>query len=95
MKNVLLVFGGKSYEHDISVVTASQIFNKTKLEDIKLIPLYLSRNNEFFVYLEKRFNIKDFSIKNFKSRDKKFKKAAFVSGENNKLFIKSKKKGKE
>ena len=89
MKNVLLVFGGKSYEHDISVVTASQIFNKTKLEDIKLIPLYLSRNNEFFVYLEKRFNIIDFSIKNFKSRDKKFKKAAFVSGENNKLFIKS------
>ena len=32
MKNVLLVFGGNSYEHDISVITASQIFNKTRKE---------------------------------------------------------------
>ncbi len=90
MKNVLLVFGGKSYEHDISVVTASQIFNKTKLEDFKLIPLYLTRNNELYIYTENRFNIKDFSILNFKNNKKKFKKVAFVSGENNKLFIKSK-----
>ena len=39
MKNILLVFGGKSYEHDISVVTAAQIFNKTKSENFKLVPL--------------------------------------------------------
>lgn len=89
MKNVLLVFGGKSYEHDISVVTASQIFNKTKLENVKLIPLYLTRNNEFYIYTESRFNIKDFSILNFKNNKNKFKKVAFVSGENNRLFIKS------
>ena len=72
MKNVLLVFGGKSYEHDISVVTASQIFNKTKLENVKLIPLYLTRNNEFYIYTESRFNIKDFSILNFKNNKNKF-----------------------
>ena len=66
MKNVLLVFGGKSYEHDISVVTASQIYNKTRLDEIKLIPLYLSRNNEFFIYTENQFNIKDFSVKNLR-----------------------------
>lgn len=89
MKNILLVFGGKSYEHDISVVTASQIFNKTMLDDIKLIPIYLSRNNEFYLYLEKHFNIKDFSIKRFGLNKKKFKKVAFISGENNKIFVKS------
>ncbi len=89
MKNVLLVFGGESYEHDISVVTASQIFKKTKIDEIKLIPLYMSRENEFYVYLNKEFNIKDFSTKNFKKNKNKFKKVAFVSGENNRLFLKT------
>lgn len=89
MKNVLLVFGGKSYEHDISVVTASQIFNKSLLEDIKLVPIYLTLENEFFLYLEKKFNVKDFSINSFKNNKKKFKKIAFVSGENNKVFMKT------
>lgn len=89
MKNVLLVFGGMSYEHDISVVTASQIFNKSMLDDIKLVPIYLSLENEFYLYLENKFNVKDFSMNSFKSNKKKFKKIAFVSGENNKVFIKT------
>lgn len=89
MKNILLVFGGKSYEHDISVVTASQIFNKTKLDGIKLIPLYVSRNNHFFVYLKDNFNLKDFSRNSSFSNGKKFKEVVFVSGENCKLFSKS------
>ena len=55
MKNVLLLFGGKSYEHDISIVTASQIYNKTRLENICLIPMYISKNSRFFVYLNKKF----------------------------------------
>ena len=89
MKNVLLVFGGKSYEHDISVVTASQIYNKCKIDGIKLIPLYLSRNNEFFVYTASIFDLKDFSIKNFKNSIKLFKEVAFVSGETCRLFAKT------
>ena len=89
MKNVLLVFGGKSYEHDISVVTASQIYNKTRLDDVKLIPLYLSRNNEFYVYTAGIFDIKDFSRLNFKNSSKKFKEVSFVSGEKCRLFAKT------
>lgn len=90
MENILLVFGGKSYEHDISVVTASQIYNRTKLDNIKMIPLYVSRTGEFFIYKNSEFSIKDFSIKNFKSNSKNFKEAVFVSGEKCRLFLKTK-----
>ena len=48
MKNVLLVFGGESYEHDISIVTAFQILKKSRLDNYKLIPLYVSRDGKFF-----------------------------------------------
>lgn len=89
MKNVLLVFGGRSYEHDISVVTASQIFNKTKLDDVNLVPLYVSRTNHFFVYGNDRLVLKDFAKKSDITKNKRFKEVVFVSGENNKLFVKS------
>lgn len=89
MENVLLVFGGKSYEHDISVVTASQIFNKTKIDNVKLIPLYVSKDERFFVYNSNRFNIKDFSEKGFKENTKNFKEVVFVSGEKCRLFSKT------
>ena len=89
MKNVLLVFGGKSYEHDISVVTASQIIKRTKLEDIRLVPFYISRDNKFYIYDSIDFEISDFSIKNFKPNKKKFKEVAFVSNEQNIIFSKT------
>lgn len=86
MKNVLLIFGGMSYEHDISVVTASQIFNNTKLENVRLVPVYISRENRFFLYENKKFEIKDFSMNSFSQQSKKFKELLFVSGETNKIF---------
>lgn len=89
MKNVLLVFGGKSYEHDISVVTATQIFNRAKLEDIKLFPLYISRDNKFFVVCSQKLNVKDFSANSFNKKNKIFKEVAFVSGESKKVFLKT------
>ena len=59
MKNVLLVFGGKSYEHDISVVTTMQIYRKTKLEHVNLVLLYVSRDERFFVCDSKNVKITD------------------------------------
>ncbi len=89
MKNVLLVFGGKSYEHDISVVTASQIYNKTKIKDLNLVLLYISRDNKFYIYKNNKFNLKDFALSSFDSKSKKFLEVSFVSGENNRLFVKT------
>jgi D-alanine-D-alanine ligase-like ATP-grasp enzyme len=69
MKNVLLVFGGVSYEHDISVVTAMQIYKKSRLENINLILLYVSRDERFFVCNGKNIKLSDFSLNNFDSKN--------------------------
>lgn len=89
MKNVLLVFGGKSYEHDISVVTASQIISRTKFSDIRIVPLYVSRQNKLLIYEAEKFDISDFSTEKFTGSRKKFKEVAFVSHENNIVFSKT------
>lgn len=89
MKNVLLVFGGKSYEHDISVVTAMQIFKKARLRDINLVLLYVSRNEKYFVCDPKKVKLKDFSIRNFSEKSKGFKEVCFVSSEKKKLYLKT------
>ncbi len=89
MDNVLLVFGGRSYEHDISIVTASQIFSKTRLENVNLVPIYISKENRFFVYLEEKFMLNDFADFDEQKPSKKFKEVVFVSGEKGKLFSKS------
>jgi len=89
MKNVLLVFGGRSYEHDISVVTAMQIFKKARLKDINLVLFYVSRNEKFFVCDSKKIRLKDFSLKNFSERNKAFREVCFVSSEKKKLYFKT------
>ena len=89
MKNVLMVFGGMSYEHEISIVTASQIYNKTMIDDVKIIPLYLTVDNAFYVYNSKKFDIADFSKNKLDLTSKKFKEVRFVSGEKRKLFEKT------
>lgn len=89
MKNVLLVFGGKSYEHDISVVTASQIYNKTRIQDVKLVLFYVSREGNFFIYEGDKFVLSDFAKSKFSAENKKFKQVSFVSGEKGVLFVKS------
>ena len=89
MKNVLLVFGGASYEHDISVITAIQIYKKTKLKDVKLNLLYISRDEKFYICDEKKVVVDDFSKANFNGNPKKFKEVFFVSGEKQKLFVKT------
>lgn len=89
MENILLVFGGVSYEHDISVVTAFQIFKKCKLNDKKLVLFYVSRDGKFYVCDERKISILDFAKNHFKPELKGFREVVFVSGENNKLFTKT------
>lgn len=89
MENVLLVFGGVSYEHDISVVTALQIFKKSRLTDKKLILFYVSRDGKYYICDEKKIQISDFSKNNFKYGKKGFREVCFVSGEKQKIFTKT------
>ena len=79
MKNVVLCFGGKSFEHDISIITALIVLKKYKGK-YNLLPVYLSKNNEWFYFAGKDMSIglfKDFDL-SFKKN--KFKKVYFNDG---------------
>lgn len=83
---VVIAYGGKSAEHDISIITAITIFQKYRLPGLKIELLYCDRTGKFFIGggLE---NFK--AYKNF--NPKKFKEVSFMDGSDN-LFLKKKNK---
>lgn len=46
--NIGVIFGGKSVEHEISIITANQVMNAIDSERYQVIPLYLSKDNLFY-----------------------------------------------
>ena len=50
MKNIAVFFGGKSVEHDISIITALQVMQN--LKNYKIFPIYMTANGKF-LYGEK------------------------------------------
>ena len=64
-----IIFGGKSFEHDISIITANVIYHALKDKyDVKL--LYIDKKGEF--RLPSKLNVNDFAI------GKKFRKFNFI-----------------
>lgn len=82
-EKVLVVFGGKSAEHDISIITGLQVLKNINREKYEVFPLYVSREGEMF------FGKK---LKNYETyvnfNKKTFKKVAFKPGEKN-IYIQS------
>lgn len=76
MNNILMVFGGNSVEHEISVITTLQTLRKYKGK-YKLLLCYLK--DGCFYYVKNNVSIKDFS--NIK-RNNKFKKISFKANKN-------------
>ena len=81
MKTIAVFFGGKSTEHDISILSANLVINVLKT-DYDIVPVYITKNNDF--YTGKMDNISVF--KNF--NPKKFKRITFVK--NNIFLLKNK-----
>ena len=86
--NIVIAYGGVSCEHDISIITALQIYSKYKSEKYEFHLLYLTKNGEW---------IMGRGLDNFGCYRKldvtKFKRVTFLSGSNflyeikkNKLF---------
>ena len=48
MKNLFIIFGGASVEHDVSIVTALQTYNNLK-DKYKLGLLYCSKDNLMYL----------------------------------------------
>lgn len=82
MINVGIVFGGKSVEHDISIITFYQVYYAINKEKYKIIPIYLDRNNDFY-YFRKIVNINTFSTNKI---DKYLRKRNFIKDDNKTYF---------
>ena len=44
-----LFFGGKSVEHEVSIISAIQAFNAFDREKYDVVPIYITKDNEFYV----------------------------------------------
>jgi D-alanine-D-alanine ligase-like ATP-grasp enzyme len=67
---IAVFFGGKSVEHEVSVVSGIQVC-KTLMLEHEVIPVYITKDNEF--YHDKNMYNMDFYI------DNKFNKKCFLS----------------
>lgn len=50
-----ILFGGSSNEHEVSVVSASSIIKNIDKEKYEIIPIYLDKKNNFYIW-EKEVN---------------------------------------
>jgi len=49
MKNLAIFYGGKSAEHDISIITALQVLNNLDKQKYNIVPVYISNINTWHV----------------------------------------------
>ncbi len=47
-KRVAVFFGGKSTEHEISCISANQVIHALNSEKYEVLPIYISKDNEFY-----------------------------------------------
>ncbi|MCX6813351.1 MAG: D-alanine--D-alanine ligase [Candidatus Azambacteria bacterium] len=73
MKNsktkVAVVFGGRSVEHEVSIVTAIQVFENINRDKYEVIPVYIDKAGRWFVdkRLEKLESFKNLKLKDIKA----------------------------
>ena len=70
-KNIAVIFGGKSNEHEISVITGTMALNVLKSGGDRVIPLYISRQGEIFTG-EGLADIRNFKDDNFQDFNRAF-----------------------
>lgn len=64
MKNLAVFYGGKSAEHDISIITAVQVINNLNKSKYEIVPVYIDYNNGWSVVKDyKNLNIYSCNIK--------------------------------
>ena len=76
MKNVAVFFGGKSCEHDVSVITGVLTLNSIDKDLYNPVPIYVTKEGEW-LYGEDLFDVAFYKLNDFK----KLKKVTFISGE--------------
>ncbi len=89
MQNIMVLYGGKSVEHDISVLTAIQVMQNLNKNKYKIIPVYQTPECEFII-VNDYFNPKTYigDIKKYRSVNFIFGEGAIVVGKILKKHIK-------
>ena len=54
-----VIFGGMSTEHDVSIVSGSSVIKKLDKEKYDIVPIYINKNGEWFLYTK---NIEEIDI---------------------------------
>lgn len=86
-ENVCVIFGGKSVEHDISIITGVQLLKSLDKNKYNIIPIYITKEG---VWLE---NKDFFDIKTFSKNSEIKGQEVFLQGKS--LFIKKKNRAKK
>lgn len=87
--NLAVLFGGKSVEHEVSVISAVQAMTSINKEKYNIIPVYMTKQNEFWTG-EKLFDIN--SYKNIPEMLKECTACVFVRSEGKVQLIRQKMK---
>lgn len=76
-KNIAIIFGSKSCEHDISIITALQIMSSIDKDHYNITPIYISADGVFFTG-QALFDAKNYQDK--QKLIKRCKEISFISG---------------
>ena len=63
IETVAVVFGGRSGEHEVSIITAHQVMDALEVAGYSLLPIYISKAGEWFAG-EKLYNLELFKDRN-------------------------------
>ena len=87
MKNVVVLFGGRSVEHEVSIITGILTANAIDKNVYNVFPIYIDQNGVW------RYDEKiTFDVDALNKADKsKLKKVTFISGNNMLFEVKGKK----
>ena len=66
-KNIAVFFGGRSVEHDVSIITGLQIIDNVDKGKYNAYPVYISREGEWFSG-EPLLDVKNYKAFNPKAR---------------------------
>ena len=68
METIGFIFGGKSAEHEVSVITAMQIISAYTKEECNVLPIFLDKSNKWFVFDAKKVALSDFAREKLDSK---------------------------
>lgn len=58
---LLVLFGGKSTEHEVSIVSFAQAMENIDKNKYEIFPIYISKSGDFYYHEDLYFNVKNFS----------------------------------